>query len=121
MGPIKPNTVAGRLVRALVLHFPRYAGGRQDFGNDYHTATKRVHDALTPRGFLTVSHRLGRDPGERDASHYVYRFASRAIYLDAAALVRSWDTGEDVETIRARLHRTEATVAGAEAQGRLPV
>ena len=102
MRSLMPDTQSGRLLKAFVLHFPRYVGGREAFGDDFYTARNRFGDTLKPCGFEVVGHRTGRDPGERKGNHWIWRFASKAIYREAAILVRSWETDEELDVLRAR-------------------
>jgi len=102
MATIKPDTQGGRILEVLVRFYPRgevygWAGGPDEFGNEFHKLASRLGDVLEPRGFPTLSRqREGRPWNE-------YRLASREIYLDALALVRSWETGEDPGVLRKRL------------------
>lgn len=102
MRPMNSDSQGGRIVRAMVMTWPGYAGGPDEFGNDFHTARNRMGDTLKPRGLRTVGRRRKGHPW------WEYRFADEVIYREAALLVRSWDTGEDIEMLRAADRRRTA-------------
>jgi len=111
--PLKPNSQGGRLLKALVLGWPRFVGGQRAFGDLWHKASTRLGDTLAPRGFETVGHKCPRSEG----NHQVYRFASEAIYREAALLTRSWQTGENIDELRRHV-RSETPMPEFD-QGRL--
>lgn len=112
MRGIKRNSQGGRLIRALVRAYPEWIGGREGFGDDFYTARNRFGDTLKPRGFPVEGQKRERS-GKRSQIHE-WRFASDVVYNEAALLVRSWETGEDLEMLRAndgRLQRARAEAA----------
>jgi hypothetical protein len=126
MRRIKSNSQGGRLTRVLVRAYPsgKWCAGREDFGDDFYTARNRFGDTLAPRGINVASRRRESDISEGRSKLYEWRLASEVDFHEAALLVRSWDTGEDLETLRANdslLARARAAAAAraADTQGRL--
>jgi len=112
------------LIRALVRAYPEWIGGYEGFGDDFYSARNRFGDTLKPRGFPVEGRTRERERAGKKSQIYEWRFASEVAYHEAALLVRSWETGEDLETLRAndgRLHRSraEAAARAADTQGNL--
>lgn len=113
---LRRGSQGARLLRVLVMGWPGYVGGPYEFGNDFHKAASRMGDQLKPRGFTTVSRKRTRESWQE------YRFLDDFTYWMAAAQVRSWDTGEDVEVLDAEVRkRIIAAITGGGSQTSLGV
>lgn len=114
MRGIKRNSQGARLIRALVRAYPEWLGGREGFGDDFYTARNRFGDTLRPRGYPVVGRKRERERSGKKSQIHEWRFASEVVYHEAALLVRSWETGEDLEMLKAndgRLQRARAEAA----------
>lgn len=116
MRGMKSNSQGGRLTRVLVRAYrsAKWCAGREDFGDDFYTARNRFGDTLAPRGINVVGRKRDSEVSGAKSQVYEWRLASEVDYHEAALLVRSWDTGEDLETLRAndsQLARARADAA----------
>lgn len=131
MRTLKADTQAGRLLRVLVARYPKWTrSGFEHFGYDGLSARNRMDDALGARG-LTIDRRpadVDERTGKRRSSVFEWRLLDRETYIRAALLVRSWDTGEDYETLldsdpmlAEEIRRRESSPTVAETQRALPL
>jgi len=110
---MKSNSQGGRLIRVLVRAYPsgKWCAGREDFGDDFYTARNRFGDTLAPRGINVAGRKREPEVSGGKSKIHEWRLASDVDYHEAALLIRSWDTGEDLETLRA----TDSLLARARA------
>ena len=116
MRGMKSDSQGGRLIRVLVRAYPsgKWCAGREDFGDDFYTARNRFGDTLAPRGINVAGRKREREVSGAKSQIHEWRLESEVDYHEAALLIRSWDTGEDLETLRAndtQLARARAAAA----------
>lgn len=116
MGRMRSNSQGGRLVRVLVRAYPsgKWCAGREDFGDDFYCARNRFGDTLARRGINVAGRAREAEISGGKSKLHEWRLASDVDYHEAALLIRSWDTGEDLETLRAndsQLARARADAA----------